>query len=149
MKGHILKRIDAKSVIIGLLSGVCIVLLMGQSTESDKKVIGLESDVHDVIKAKKIMMVDDKGNPRISLFNDENGGVMIIANKEGETTFGFRNTMNGGQMEIANKAGIRAIKTTTIRLAAPAIIIYGAADRFSKCASHKYRNVCRHAIRHN
>jgi len=53
-----MKTIDTKSVIIGLLFGVCVMLLMGQAKNKAKPDM---TGVHDVITTKLLSIVNNKG----------------------------------------------------------------------------------------
>ena len=73
-----MKRIDPKSVIIGLLSGVCIMLLMGQAKPN-------MSGVHDSITTKNLNIVNDKGDV-VGGFSSgvDDGGYFTILDSKGK-----------------------------------------------------------------
>ena len=73
-----MKRIDPKSVIIGLLSGVCIMLVMGQAKPN-------MSGVHDFIKTKALYIVNDKGDV-VGDFSSgvDDGGYFTICDSKGK-----------------------------------------------------------------
>lgn len=79
-----MKRIDLKSVIIGLLSGVCIMLMMGQAKEEKPKAD--MSNVYDIIKTKDLQIMNDEG-VRVGRFSSTfvDGGHFDVCDSKGKT----------------------------------------------------------------
>ena len=122
-----MKTIDTKSVIIGLLFGVCVMLLMGQATKQEI------SDVRDMIETRRLVIVNDKeeiigvwgtdrdsGNQGLTIINANHkagprlaaailstsgGGVINVFNKEEKRTVHIANNKNGGSLTILNSTG--------------------------------------------
>ncbi len=98
-----MKTIDTKSVIIGLLFGVCVMLLMGQAKEKAKSDI---SGIHDVIKTKQLQIINDKGKRAVVLSYDKGeGGSISILNADEEFFGSISALRSGGYIELRGKGG--------------------------------------------
>jgi len=98
-----MKKIDNKSIIIGLLFGVCVMLVVGQITQSDKSTSALGSEVYDVIKAKKIEIINDEGKAVIDLRFTPDGGLVLINDNNSNPIVQIANTDTGGFCTIVDK----------------------------------------------
>jgi len=90
MKNNMLKSIDIKSLIIGML----IVLLAFSFYGSSKSPLN-----ENIVKAKTLIITDNNGNEVVKLYSDKDGGVIRVANSAGITT-GIFGTNKGGNGQI-------------------------------------------------
>ena len=81
-----MKKIDFKSFLIGILSTLLCLLLLGSNSQ---KIIS------DEIICKKIIIKNDDFKDRIILSTDENGGKLQIKNKYGELINSLGASKNG------------------------------------------------------
>jgi len=86
MKHKLLKSIDLKSLIIGML-----IVLLGFSIYGNSKIPFNE----DIIRSKRIIIMDENNNEVIKLFSTKNGGAIKIMNSAGKTT-AILGTNSGG-----------------------------------------------------
>mgnify|MGYP006175503119 CR=1 FL=1 len=81
---------NIKSVIIGFLSCVCLLLFMGQTSSNH-------------IKAKSITLVNDAGEGVIFLGSNEQGGFMVVHNNLQKQNIYFgTNSSGNGELSIWN-----------------------------------------------
>lgn len=90
MKHKLLKSIDLKSLIIGML-----IVLLGFSFYGNSKIPLNE----DIIRAKTIIITDGNDNDVAKLFSTKNGGALKIMNPAGKATV-FLGTNSGGNGQI-------------------------------------------------
>lgn len=95
MKINMLKTIDLKSLIIGML-----IVLLGFSFYGSSK-----SPLNEnIIKAKTLIITDDNGNEVLKLYSGNKGGIIRVANSAGITTGIFGTNKGGnGQLLVLDK----------------------------------------------
>jgi len=96
------KKLKTTFLFFTLVSIVCLSLFLFVSNE--KQAYAIESEtIPDVIKAKKFVVVNDKGEPMVVIGNSKIGGIIFITDKDGKLTACIGNSEYGGKMEILNK----------------------------------------------
>jgi len=111
-----MKQIDTKSVIIGLLFGICVMLVMGQKETPKEKPTDLGSKVYDVIRAKKVGIVNNEGKEVLLLSTtmDNSGGNISIYNKSGNCVISLWTIKEDGTISINNNSGKSVVTLETI-----------------------------------
>lgn len=100
-----MKKIDFKSFLIGILSTLLCLLLLGSNSQ---KIIS------DEIICKKIIIQNDDFKDRIILSTDENGGKLQIKNKYGELINSLGASKNGnGFFSSYNNYGMASFSAGT------------------------------------
>ena len=87
--------IDFKSIIIGVLFGITVVMFLGAKATKD--------GVFDTITVKKIKVTNEEGKERISLGSSKDEGWVILKNKEGNPVVEISSIGTSGEISIFNK----------------------------------------------
>jgi len=102
-----MKKLDIKSVIIGVLGTVLIFVTMG-ATKQNK--------TFNEIEVKSIKVVNDNGRTVTHIHSDKTGGVLAMANSKGGMVFGIAASEYGGDLFFYNSDGNSVIMLTADEL---------------------------------
>ena len=91
-----MKKLDIKSVLIGVLATALVFVLIGAT--SPNKNLG------DIV-VNSINVLDENGNSVVWLNADEEGGMIGVRNTDGKTVIGLGGAEDGGMLLISNSDG--------------------------------------------
>jgi hypothetical protein len=100
----VMKQIDFKSMLIGVLSSVLVFVLVG-AKKTPESLGDIVVDSIQIVDGGDLKILNKAGKPTGVFSSDEDGGVLRIMNKEGKFAATLGNYENGGRLGISNKEG--------------------------------------------